>query len=251
MDSTMVMAMASRRWGNVVRQSYRYASRNSMPNRIYLVGSEKGGVGKTSLSFNLAVLRATAGYSVLLVDADKQASSAMWASLRTEGGFLPALICVQKQGKIGSDLLGLKDNYEVIVDAGGADSVELRQAIAVADRWIIPVRAGQLDLFSIAKMAQLMEDVHERIGRTPDTSVVLNAVSPSTREAEEAREMLSDNVRMPVMQAQIVDRVAMRRAVMAGCGITELTGRNYNDVAAGEMMALYAEVFGDVFHVSR
>ena len=57
-----------------------------------------------------------------------------------------------------------------------------------------------------------------------------------SREAEEARELLSDNIKMPVMQAQIVDRVAMRRAVMAGCGITELTCRNYNDIAASEII---------------
>lgn len=31
------------------------------PNKIILVGSEKGGVGKTTVAFNLAVMRARAG----------------------------------------------------------------------------------------------------------------------------------------------------------------------------------------------
>lgn len=217
-------------------------------NRIYLVGSEKGGVGKTSLSFNLAVLRVKAGRSVLLVDADKQASSAMWASLRTEAGFMPALVCVQKLGKIGNDLLELRKNYEVIVDAGGADSPELRQSIAVADRWIVPVKPGQLDLFSMAKMVQLMREVEERVGRVPDTFVVLNSISPSTREAEEARELLSENLKMPVAACQLVDRVAMRRAVMSGCGVTELSGRYSSEAANAEILALYEKVFDEPYH---
>lgn len=225
-------------------------AKKNVSNRIYLVGSEKGGVGKTTIAFNLAVLRVKAGYSVLLVDADKQASSAMWASLRTEAGNQPPLVCVQKQFKIGSDLLQLKENYEVIVDAGGADSVELRQAIAVADIWLIPVRPGQLDLFSMAKMSKLLAEVEERVGRVPSTFVALNAVSPSTKEADEARELLTENEKMPVMKAQMVDRVAMRRAVMAGCGVTELTGKSASEPAAAEMLALYAEVFGEAYHVA-
>lgn len=219
-----------------------------MKNRIYLVGSEKGGVGKTSLSFNLAVLRVKAGHQVLLVDADKQASSAMWASLRTEAGYQPPLVCVQKLGKIGNDLLELKRNYEVIVDAGGADSQELRQGIAVADLWIIPVKPSQLDLFSMAKMNQLMQEVEERVGRSPETFVVLNAISPSTKEAEESRTLLEENPNMPVLAAQIVDRVAMRRAVMSGCGVTELAGKSGSESANAEMLALYSEVFGEPFH---
>ncbi len=214
--------------------------------KIYLFGNEKGGVGKTSLSFNFAVLRAKAGIPVILVDADKQASSAMWASVRTEGGFTPAMICVQKAGKIGPDLLELSKNYEVIVDAGGHDSQELRQGIAVADKWILPVRPGQLDLFSMAKMNKLRGEVEEKVGRAPETLVVLNAVHASTSEADDARELMADYPTLTVAQAQLVDRVAMRRSVAAGCGLVEMTGPGKNDALA-ELLALYTEIFGEAY----
>lgn len=219
--------------------------------KIYLIGQEKGGVGKTTISFNLAVLRVKAGHPVLLVDVDRQASSSIWTSLRSDAAHEPHLVCVQKEGKIGFDLLQLKQNYDLVVDAGGADSVELRQAIAVCDKWIIPVRTGQMDLFSMAKMAQLLEDVNERVGRMPETLVLLNAVPPNTNEAAEVREMLADSANMAVMQAQLGDRVANRRAVMMGCGVTELTGKAANEAASREMLALYEEVFGEPFHVAE
>jgi len=218
-----------------------------MPNKIFLYGSEKGGVGKTSCSLNMAVMRARAGRKVLLVDADKQASASMWASMRSDGGHEPAVVCVQKLGRIGADLVRLSRDYEVIVDAGGADSLELRQAIAVADKWVIPVRTGQLDLFSMAKLAQLHQEVREQIGSAPDTMVVLNAVSPSTNEAAEARELLSDNPNLPVLQSVLVDRVAMRRAVMAGCAVIELPTRLSSPACVQELMSLYAEIYREAY----
>lgn len=215
-------------------------------NKIYLIGTEKGGAGKTSLSFNLAVMRAKAGVSVLLVDADKQASSSMWSSMRSEAGYLPPLVCMQKLGKIGLTMVQLKTHYEVIIESGGSDSVELRQGIAVADRWIIPVRPGQLDLFSMSKMQQLRLEVEERVGKAPDTSVVLNAVSPLTKEAEEARALLTD-AGFDVLKTQIVDRVAMRKAVMSACAVVELQGKFANETASAELQALYEEIFGETY----
>jgi chromosome partitioning protein len=203
-------------------------------------------VGKTTIAFSLAVMRASlAGVPVLLVDADKQASASLWASLRTEAEYEPPLICVQKTGKIGYDLARLAEKFEVIVDAGGQDSVELRQAIAVANQWIIPVQPAQLDLFVLAKMAQLRVDILERTGVAPETSIVLNRVSPFTKEGDQAREMLLDDEKFPrVMDSQLADRAAMRKAVAAGCCVTELPGKQGGEAATAELRALYDEVFG-------
>ena len=42
---------------------------------ILTIGNIKGGVGKTTLAVNLAILRALAGRDVLLVDGDEQVAS--------------------------------------------------------------------------------------------------------------------------------------------------------------------------------
>lgn len=225
-------------------------------NKILLVGSEKGGVGKTTVAFNLAVMRAKQGRAVLLVDTDRQGSSATWSSLRADADFQPSLICVQKFGKVGTDLLKLRDAYEIVVDAGGQDSVELRQAIAVADQWVIPVRPGQLDLLSMAKMRQIKREVYERVGQVPDTRVLLNAVAPSTREGEEARRMLTEeNVDeeangpgdMPVMAALMIDRVSVRRAARFSCAVVELPTKENPAAAIAEIRAVYEEIYGEPY----
>lgn len=50
---------------------------------IILVGSEKGGVGKSTIATNVVTYLALQGKDVMLVDADKQGTSSNWSQDRT------------------------------------------------------------------------------------------------------------------------------------------------------------------------
>ena len=51
---------------------------------ILAVGNTKGGVGKTTIAVNLAILRTLAGQDVLLVDGDEQGSASLFSELRAD-----------------------------------------------------------------------------------------------------------------------------------------------------------------------
>lgn len=49
---------------------------------ILLIGSQKGGCGKSTLAANISAALAHAGKDVVLVDADRQCTAANWAGDR-------------------------------------------------------------------------------------------------------------------------------------------------------------------------
>ena len=96
---------------------------------IILIGGEKGGTGKTTIATNLAAMRVNAGHDILLVDTDKQGSASAWSDIRDiKNKEISRIPNIQKFGSnLAADILDLKTRYgDIIIDAGGRDSIELR-----------------------------------------------------------------------------------------------------------------------------
>jgi chromosome partitioning protein len=214
---------------------------------LVLIANEKGGVGKTTLSVNLAVLTALAGYDTLLVDTDKQESASAWASVRHENAIKPLITCVSKTGKVGHDLAMLRSKFDrVIVDAGGRDSIEMRQAMAVCDLVLIPIKPAQFDVWSLSRMAQLISDVSERTGNKVNACAIINGASPNpaVRETLEVKEALRDYLeRFPTLSTVITEGIAFRKAARDGLGVIELPHSLVDAKANLEMTHLYQEIF--------
>jgi len=71
---------------------------------ILIVGSQKGGSGKSTIAVNICALLAVNGFNVMLVDADKQTTAANWAEDRENSPELPRVNCVQKYDNIRETL---------------------------------------------------------------------------------------------------------------------------------------------------
>ena len=126
---------------------------------IILFGGEKGGTGKTTLATNLAAMRARAGRDVLLIDTDPQGSASYWTQCRDEEKVEPRVACVQKFGKgLQAEVRDLANRYQdIIIDAGGRESVELRAGIVVADFAFIPIQPSQFDVWTLGRMDDLVK----------------------------------------------------------------------------------------------
>ena len=213
---------------------------------IVLIGGEKGGVGKTTLAVNLAAMRARAERDVLLVDADKQASANLWASIREEEGVIPPVRCVQKRGKgLSADVRDLAGRYEdVMIDAGGQDSVELRAALTIAHLAIFPIQPSLFDAATLETLASLVTQAQ---GFNPGlvVGIVINRAStnPRVKEAEEAKELIGEYSNLHLMNVLIRDRIAFRRSARNGLCVLELI--EHDKAAEKELADLYQEVYGN------
>ena len=91
---------------------------------IILIGSQKGGCGKSTLAVNISACLSKLNKDVILVDSDRQPTSANWCLDRQEEqSSLPTVQCVQKYENIKDTLLDLNNRYDyVVVDVAGRDS---------------------------------------------------------------------------------------------------------------------------------
>lgn len=211
---------------------------------IILIGGEKGGTGKTTISTNLAAIRASKGHDVLLVDTDKQGSASAWSDIRDQKKVYIRVSNVQKFGSnLTEDIKDLQKRYEdIIIDAGGRDSIELRAAMTIADKMFVPVQASQFDIWTLSIINDL---VNQAKGFNPSLApkVLINraATNPSIQEIEEAKEVFSEFEHLSLSENLLKERISYRKAAKGGLSVTELS--KPDPKSNTEIMALYEEVF--------
>lgn len=211
---------------------------------IILIGGEKGGTGKTTIATNLAAIRASKGHDILLVDTDKQGSASSWSDIRDIKKNDIRIPNIQKFGvNLTEDIKDLQTRYEdIIIDAGGRDSVELRAAMTIADKMYVPVQASQFDIWTLSIINDL---VIQAKGFNPSLApkVLINraATNPSIQEVEEATEVFDEFECLTLSKNILKERIAYRKAAKSGLSVIEI--EKLEAKSTKEILALYEEVF--------
>jgi chromosome partitioning protein len=211
---------------------------------ILTVGNTKGGAGKTTVAFLLALARAIAGRDVLLVDGDRQGSAQTAVSLRAEAERVPGLACVQypEGAVLRAQVRRQAEKYDdVVIDAGGRDSSALRAALLLSDVLLIPFLPRSVDVWALADMAALVD---EALGVRDGLRVgaVLNAADPGpSSDNVDAAAALADFPRIALVDAPLRRRKAFANAVGLGLSVDELVPRDPK--ACEELAQLVRNVF--------
>src|SRR5699024_4742083 len=216
---------------------------------VVLVGGKKGGTGKSTIATNLAALRIEkAGHNnLLLIDTDSQGSSADWTYYRKEAG-KDGIECIQLfEKRIISEIDSKVERYDdIIIDAGGRDSRELRYSMTVADVMLIPVGASQYDLNTLYDMDELIGQVRTV---NPDMKcyVVINNFPNHAKlsEGDEGIEFIKQFDSVIPLDFIIHHRISFNRTAKEGLGINELknNGSIADRKALQEMTKLYEVIY--------
>lgn len=212
---------------------------------IILIASQKGGCGKSTLATNISAALAIKNKNVLLVDADKQFSASKWALARSESQKKqPHVHWINKDGNIG---LGLKDldatNKIIIVDTAGRDSIEMRSAMLVADKILIPSRPAQFDLETLPHISDIINAAKE-VNESLQAFVVIT-MSPSNTQldTQEAIAFVKQFDNIVLCNTIIGDRKIFRDSSSTGLSVTELPAKTSSDKAGkAELLALIEEI---------
>jgi chromosome partitioning protein len=215
---------------------------------LVAVLQQKGGVGKTTLSTNLAAAAHVAGSRTLLLDMDRQGSALEWSVARREGSPLEGLT-VTKADKplVLPRFREITHGYDMAFVDGPARLGEITRCAAVAaDVVLIPTQPGPFDFWAIAETLDVLAEadgIRAQLGREPlRRAYVINCALGSTRIAREAEVSIGQEGEL----AGVVHlRTSFREAAKIGESVLTFGG---DDAAAHEIRRLYRALRGQPDH---
>jgi chromosome partitioning protein len=182
--------------------------------------NQKGGVGKSTLSTNLAAAAHVAGKRTLILDLDRQGSAFDWYNARAEGSRLEGLNVARADRALSlPKFRQLSDGYDIIICDGPPRLGEITRAAAVAaDVVLIPLRPGGFDWWAASETLTTLDDAdatRAELGRPTVRRVfVLNGAAPNTKIAQQALDALGGVGELaPVV---IHNRVAFADVALSG-----------------------------------
>ena len=157
------------------------------PGKTLVISSPKGGVGKTTLSRNLAVAAVSDGLSVMMADLDKQRSLSQWWARRPEE--LTHVDCLAAELADVADVIDAGRSADLLIIDTPTAVEEYPEPIKVlllnADFVLIPSGVSRDDTESVARWMELV------MGFRRPAAFVLTRVNRRAKSFLEARRRLN------------------------------------------------------------
>jgi chromosome partitioning protein len=220
---------------------------------ILVFGGIKGGVGKTTLATNMAILRSRGGLvktsprtrDVLLVDADDQGTASDFTTVRNEtlaehGG--AGYTSIKLHGAaVRSELLKMVGKYDdIVIDVGGRDTAGQRAALSVADVYVVPFLPGSFDVWTLENVGRLVEEA-QAFNEKLKAVCVINRADAKGSDNAEAAAIASEIPSLTYINAPLGNRKSFRSAAAQGLAVTEVKPADPKAIA--EIKLLFKHLF--------
>jgi chromosome partitioning protein len=205
--------------------------------RIWSFIGQKGGIGKSLLSTQLAVYGSDIGVKVVILDLDPQLYSVTWHRIRGSG-VSPGVTDVQPN-KLGAVIEGLRNSGVVdllFLDTPSRADKQMIAAIASSDLVICPTLPVGPDMDKLLTTVNVIKAA-DAAGRT--IGVVNRVFAQGATKAYADASVIIERFGIRVAGTYLCERAAYRQAMTLGKGVTEMTKAKE---AKDEIISLWSEL---------
>ena len=198
----------------------------------------KGGVGKSTITQNLAVCFAHLSYKVLIVDTDTNQNSLAWYGARDK--YLPniTVVGVTESEALFKSIDNLHKDFDIVLIDGTPNLSQMAtRIILTSDILLVPMRAGAQDFRTMEEFINRYNDAKEFRNEIP-AYLILNEFSEMKKVHEGISKRIKSSFDIPILESKINSRVAYTEVSVVGKGVYEYT----DSMAKKEMIDLTKEV---------
>lgn len=209
---------------------------------ILALTSYKGGVGKTTLSENIAVSLAHAGKTVCILDADDTGNSAAWGRIRAEDDDLPEVKVIQETNKddIPFKIKELSEQYDfVIIDSPPSTDPISDGIIIMSNMVIAPITPkGQQEINTVNQFIRKVRALEVTKGKSVPLYFAINLHDRGKPKQKGVIEMMRENFGERVIPTVIRNLAGYEDATFEGRGVVEYSSRE----AKSEMITFVNDI---------
>ena len=207
---------------------------------IIAISHQKGGVGKSTIAWNLAIALQKK-YTVELVDLDIQKTLTYTNEIRKhQTKYTPLHIrTFQDAEELKKYINNDSDEKLSIIDLGGFDSTMNRITIITADLVITPVSDKSFELLGLKSFEGILSQLSELIEGEIKVKVLLNNINPQKSKLKKIKTFIEKSPHFELLDTVLRTRVDYDKSSGAGESVIEC---KKDSKAAHEIKSLVKEV---------